>query len=142
VGFGIIIGFTEPLDLVAIFNYSVIFNSYTFQFSKARTMPSVCCVFGSRSWVTALTDVDSTPSGFNGFCARWLETLIASLTAPSKSSPSELLKAPIRFSVHSLGTDSTENITSKSSSVFSCEYPLPKWACFGELVKRFGWLVS
>jgi hypothetical protein len=72
---GMVIGIIERLDNATIFNYRAIVNSHTFQFTKARTKPSVCCVFDSRSWVTALIAVDSTPSGFNGFCARWLETL-------------------------------------------------------------------
>jgi hypothetical protein len=43
-GFGLVIGFTEHLQIVTAINYSAIANSHTLQFTTARTKTSQSAV--------------------------------------------------------------------------------------------------
>jgi hypothetical protein len=54
-GFGLVIGFVEHLQIVTTSNYSSNANSLPQQFTTARTRFSVCCVFTSRCLVTIPT---------------------------------------------------------------------------------------
>jgi hypothetical protein len=58
-GFGLVIEFTEHLQIVTISNYSTITNSHTLQFPTARTKSSQSAAFQQRtllcSWAQVLT---------------------------------------------------------------------------------------
>jgi hypothetical protein len=57
-------GFIEHLQIVTTSNYTAIANSYTQQFTTARTVFSVCCVFTSRCLITASKAADPSTSVF------------------------------------------------------------------------------
>jgi hypothetical protein len=55
-GFGLEIGFTDHLQVITANHYNTIAHFRTFQITTAHAKSfSVCCVFTSRSLVTALT---------------------------------------------------------------------------------------
>jgi hypothetical protein len=57
-GFGLLIGFIEHLQIVTTSNYSDITNSHTLQFTTAHTKSSVCCIFTGCRLVTVSNAVD------------------------------------------------------------------------------------
>jgi hypothetical protein len=52
-GFGLLIGYIDKLQILTTSNRGTIANSHTLHFTTARTVFSVCCVFTSRCLVTA-----------------------------------------------------------------------------------------
>jgi hypothetical protein len=63
-GFGLVIEFTEHLQMVTTSNYNALANSCTIQFTTARTKPSQSAVFSSRCLVATSNGRRSPYSGF------------------------------------------------------------------------------
>jgi hypothetical protein len=79
-GFGLVIGFIDHMQIVTTSNCSPITNSHTLQFAVARIKFSQF-VFTSVHLVMAPNNADSSASEFNGSCPHWL------------AAPSQLLMA-------------------------------------------------
>jgi hypothetical protein len=58
-GFGLVIEFIDQLQIVTTSNYSAVANSHTLQFTTARAVFSVCCIFTGCRLVTAFNVVAS-----------------------------------------------------------------------------------
>jgi hypothetical protein len=71
-GFGLIIGFIESLQIVTTSKYSAVANSHTLQFITARTKSAQSAVFTSRCLVTTSNAVASSTSAFHVLTGRRL----------------------------------------------------------------------